>query len=1124
MKHTVTGMVLLALLFITFNTFAGLRFERFDSEHGLSQESITDIFQDSYGFIWIGTEDGLNRFDGYHFKVFRHQRDDLNSLSDNYVTEITQDSDGTLWVATYNGGLNRFDHATEQFHRLKNASDNPHSLPSDRLFCMTINPQDQLWLGLLGEVAILDINSGAQAKFSQLTLPLDKQPSLRKSRVVNIEFDFDQSVWIATEGSGLYHYKVKQQSFDHYLFEADNPSGLLDNKVQDVYLDSSDNLWIATGNGLSTFDRDTKQFNHFRHDPNDYNTLSGNLINAVIEDNANRLWVATSTGLNRFDEKNQNFIRYLPDISNKNTLTTGFVDRLAVSKDNVLWVGLKTNGLNKVNLNAEQFNLNRTNVTNPNALSGNIIWALNESHDGNLWIGTEEGGLNYFNRTTGHFSHYRHDINNPNSIASDRIYSVLEVAPGKVWIGTVDKGVDFFDVQNNKVTHYRFDMNDPNSLSNDTVLKIFKDSKQNLWVATRSGLNRFDPQKQHFIRYLHDENNPHSIGDNLVGDIFQSDPNTLWLATAGSGLNQLDITSEKFTRFTHNSENQSSIISNTVMAITSAGNNKVWLSTMGGLDRFDLSTQTFEHVLKLDHSLYAALQADDEHIWFNSNQGLSKMHLPSGQIVSFDSNDGLQSNEFNFGAHLKTSDGTLFFGGIAGLNYFQSDDIVVEQSAPNVTLTGLKLFNKPVNISAQTQTDFTLSRAIYLLDKLELSYLESLITLTFSSLDYANPEALQYQYKLDSDDGDWIDADAKSASATYTNLSSGNHLFMVRAKRKNGVWGTPTQLQIEVTPPPWRSWWAYSLYFLIIALVVSDFFYQRHLKFQAIEESRQQLADINENLDDLVTQRTKELSETLGALKNTQDALIESEKMSSLMGVVVGVAHEMNTPLGIATTALSHMRLDIENLVDKVKSKQLSRKDLEHFTQSGSEALDLASGNLHRSILLIGKFKTLSENNHQEQRQQVSMSKLLQHVIDCQHGKLASSKIEITLDCPDGLYLHTYPILLGSILEQLLENTIIHGPIDDRTLKVTISAYCQNGDIHLIYSDNGKGLESQTGDQLFEPFYTTKRGTDCTGLGLSIVYNQVIHQLSGNISYCSSPDEGLTLKINFAQQPTNSED
>ncbi|MCJ8274471.1 MAG: hypothetical protein MJK04_34375, partial [Psychrosphaera sp.] len=595
-------LIFLALFCIQLPLYAAsaLRVSSYDIEDGLSQETILCIYQDRHGFMWFGTEDGLNRFDGKHFKVFKHQPGNLNSLAQNKITAITQDSTGTMWVTTAMGSLHRFERDTEQFTLFKN-----EQFKGSSTSAALLNFNDsQLWVGQSNEIARFDINT---QQFEQLKLPsTSPSPSSNQkssspatnstssSEIYTMKQDHNGNVWIGTVGNGLFLYLTKQQQFKHYLHEPENPTSINSNTIKKVQIDSSNTLWIGTNNGLARYNPKTDDFERFVYDKNNPKSLGGNSVNAIIEDNQHRLWVGTYNGLNAMEPSTHQFTRFNPDYSRKNALTNGLIDALYVSRDNVLWIGLSANGLNKYNLSAERFNLTKMNNTAINssqrtasqryASSGkNVIWALAEDHKDNLWIGAEGGGVSHFNRADNSYRHYQKDENNPNSLSSNRIFSLLESSPGIMWVGTFDAGINILDTHTNTVTRFSHDPADPHSLGHNMVLTLFKDSNDNLWVGTRGGLSLYDPVNRRFDNFTHDSANPHSISNNLIIDIDQSDPQTLWVATATGGLNEMNIKTKKFRQYYPQQPHSNGEKNQTLTSITPSIDGELWVTSTTGI-------------------------------------------------------------------------------------------------------------------------------------------------------------------------------------------------------------------------------------------------------------------------------------------------------------------------------------------------------------------------------------------------------------------------------------------------------------------------------------------------------------------------------------------------------------
>lgn len=826
-------VTILLVLSIPANLYAAetnVEFEHITTDQGLSQSSGLCIFQDSQGLMWFGTQDGLNKYDGYTFTVYKYDERDSYSLSDNWISSIYEDSSGTIWVGTDGEGLNKFNRETEQFTRYTHDSDNPNSLGASRVLSIYEDQSNQLWIGT-DEGGLNKFNRETE-QFTHYTHNPDNPNSLSNDTIFSIYQDKLGTLWIGTGGGGLNKFNPETEQFISYTHDPDNLNSLSNDTVLSIYEDHSGNLWIGTnGGGLNKLERETGQFTHYTHDPDNPNSLNHNTVSSIVEDRFGNLWLATSswygnsygTALDKFDPKTNQFTHYTHNPDNLNSLGDNIVPSILKNDSEIIWIGTGFNGINKFDAKKRKFSHYRNYPTDPYSLASNRIFSLHEDHSGSLWIGTADTGLDKFDPTTKQFTHYKHDPNNPNSLSGDIVWSVYEDRFGSLWIGPQEGGLDKFDPKTGQFTHYKHDPNNPNSLSDNTVASIYEDHLGTLWIGTfKGGLNKFDRKTEHFTHYKHDPNDPNSLSDNTVWVIYEDQSGTLWIGGYGQGgLNKFNRETGQFTRYTHDPNNPNSLSYDRIDALYEYPAGTLWIGTFGGgLNKFDIATETFTHYTVDDglpsNSVIGILADDNGNLWLSTGKGLSKFNPETETFRNYDVDDGLQGNEFDgVKAHFRSRTGEMFFGGLNGFNSFYPDQVKDNPHIPPIILTDFKKLNQSVK----------LDKAISQIKEIKLSYKDKFIGFEFAALDYTNPKKNQYAYKLVGFDKDWIYAGTQR-TATYTNLDGGTYIFRVKGSNNDGVWNEEgTSIKIIISPPPWKTWWAYTLY--VIALVAAVLGYVR---------------------------------------------------------------------------------------------------------------------------------------------------------------------------------------------------------------------------------------------------------------------------------------------------------
>ena len=848
-----------------------VRFEHLTSEDGLSQNAGLDILQDRRGYLWFGTGDGLNRYDGYSFKIFKHDPEDPTSISHNSILELTEGKDGTLWIGTWGGGLNRYDPVTETFTRYQHNPDDTSTLAEDNIYSILEDSDGNLWVGTLGGLDRFDPDTSTFEHFTHD--PADAN-SLSSNAVSLIFEDSKRQLWIATgangiEGSGLNRFDPVTGNVVRYQHDEADPESLASNNIADIYEAEDGTFWIATGgfslhgNGLDHFDPNTGKAEHYQYDADNPHSVGTNDLIELWGDSSGMLWIGTwSNGLNLMDlSKPGHFTRYVNDPFFADSLSGNEVWSLFKDRSGILWIGTSHNGINKLSPNIGQFSLYRNNPSDSTTLGANATGAFAEDPRGNIWIATWGAGLDRFDPQTGSFTHYRHDPDNPNSLSDDLFMAVHVDEYGTVWAGTLGRGLNRLNPTTSRVTHYLHDAQNPTSLADDNIATLIPDNQGGLWIGTFGGLSHYDPLTDSFTNYSNDPENPSSISHNMVVSLYIDSKDNLWIGTWGGGLNQLDLNNPdhadpKLATFIHYRnlpDDPASLSEDSVWTIHETGDGSLWFGTQLGLNQFDPIKKTFEHFTEkqgLPNNTVLGILGDDlDTLWITTNNGLAQFDPQSGKFIVYDSSDGLQSNEFNSNAYYRASDGTMYIGGINGFNKFDPEKIKPNPVPPQVVVTRFEVFNEllPVDLSGR--------------EPIRLSYKQDFISFEFAAFDFHAPQKNQYAYKLDGFNEYWIQA-GNRRYATYTSLPGGEYVFRVKAANSDGTWNeTGVAIPIIITPPVWQTWWFSGALIVLVAAAMAAGF---RIRLNSIREQ-------NVHLETLVSDRTFELRSTNKLLEKEVD-------------------------------------------------------------------------------------------------------------------------------------------------------------------------------------------------------------------------------------------------------------
>lgn len=863
-----------------------IRFYHVSIEEGLSQSSVNCILQDRKGFMWFGTRDGLNQYDGYRFTIYRNEPYNSNSLSSNFVNSIYEDASGTLWVGTRGGGLNRFDPATGQLVHYQNDPENPNSLSNNNVLSICEDPGESekvLWIGTENGLNKFDC---IEESFTCYKNDPDDPYSISDNNINVIYKDSSGTLWIGTRNGGLNRFDRAQKRFSHYENDPENPQSLNHNDVRSIYEDRSGALWVGTyGGGLNKLvtssDKGTPPtFICYTHDPNDPNSLSNDRVTSIYEDRMENLWAGTwNGGLNRFNREKKNFDHWLHNPKNPNSISNNYVWSIYEDRSGILWIGTSGGGINKIDRTRDKFRHYYHDPGNPNSLNNDEIWSIYEDKTGVLWIGTDVGGLNKIDREKERFTYYMHDPKNPFSLSYSEVRSIYE-DPGEtgnvLWIGTYRGGLNKFDRDKKQFTCYMNDPDNPKSLSSDFIVSIYGDSEGMLWIGTYGGgLNRFSRDKELFTRYMNDPENPKSLSNNFVHVIYEDRSGVLWIGT-DRGLNQFDRDKEQFVRYEYESDNPNSLSYNCVFSIYEDESGALWIGTFGGgLNKFEREKNKFTHYTEKEglsnNAIYGILCDDEGSLWISTNDGLSKFNPKTETFKNYDINDGLQSREFNRGAYHKSKSGEMFFGGVSGFNAFYPDKIKESPYTPPILITDFQISNQSVGIGG----DSPLKKHINETEEIVLSYKNNIFSFEFVALDYRIPDKNQYAYVMEGFEKDWNYV-GNRRFATYTALAPGDYTFRVKGSSSDGVWNEEgVSVRIKITPPFWKTWWFYLGCILGIIFSGIGIFRMR------VRQLRRHAKELKQT----VAERTGQLEEANLKLGEANEELMRLATHDSLTGI-----------------------------------------------------------------------------------------------------------------------------------------------------------------------------------------------------------------------------------------------
>ncbi|MCI0698590.1 histidine kinase [candidate division KSB1 bacterium] len=777
-------------------------FEHISLEHGLSQATVYAILQDGRGFMGFGTQDGLSRFDGYSFVVYRHSQTDSNSLPDNWIWCLYEDrfTPGVLWIGTQNG-LSRFDGVTNRFTTFKHNSQDGNSLSHNYIKVIYQDRAGRLWIGTEGGgLNRLDFRTGHVKRYQHDP----KNPnSLSHNRVTSIFEDDDGRLWIGTLGGGLDCLDPNTEKFTHYRADSKDANNLNSNHVMCLYADSTRRgiLWIGTyGGGLNRFDLKSKMFSRFEHDPDNPNTLSDNRVFDICSEASGALWIGTfAGGLNRYDPEKNIFTRFQNDPRQAQSLSADFVRAVFLDQSGNLWIGTHLGGLNKFDLKPKKFWHYRHDPHRPQSLQNDFVNAIHESPEGALWIGTNTG-LDKLEREGKAFQHLA--LLSPKT-SNGKIYiaAIWQQDASTLWLGTLGEGLLKYQITTGAVKQFKHDPQDAAGLSDNRINALHQSRQGTLWLGTWRGLNAFDLATEAVASFQPDPQNPNSLSHQEVLCIREDRKGNLWVGTNGGGLNKFDPMTKRFTHFVHDPQHPHSLSHNIVTAIFEDINGSLWFGTSDGLNHFDAEREQFVHYLEADGlpngKICGILGDSDGNLWISTWGGISRFNPTLRQFRNYDRADGLGGQSFRDGAAFHSPAGEIFFGGIHGLNRFHPQNVQDDQRPPRVVITSFKIFDMPAELDT----------AIAAIKTIKLSHRENFFSFEFAALDYTQPQKNRYAYKMEGFDKNWIQSGTRRY-ASYTNLDAGTYQFHVRGSNHDGVWNEQgAAVRLVITPPFWKTWW-----------------------------------------------------------------------------------------------------------------------------------------------------------------------------------------------------------------------------------------------------------------------------------------------------------------------------
>lgn len=832
-------------------------------QHVLENEDIVvgevrSILQDSQGFMWFGGWNSLVRYDGYDFKhiyltVEEGGREKL--MNSTNQTVLFEASDKTIWVGT-SVGLFKYSPEKSALKRIQNTAGQPSIVDKHIMDVAEIEGLGVV-VASLGAVFVFDLDGDSYRSFSYDPDKPAVDTAPHHPNVNKIFVDTHRQIWFGTD-LGLEKFDRVNRTFTLVVPDPaeDDP---LANWVKDIEPDGHGRFWLSTNKGLVNFDPVTHAVKRYQHDPEDKSSLGKNDVWDILTDSKGRLWVTTDQGgLHLYVPERDAFIRYQHNSGKANSLA-GNVVRTAFEDDNGdLWVGFYPEGIDFFDQTTTAITTYANDATNVNSLGLNSVLTVSEDEKGNLWLGLDGNGLDYFDRATESFTHYRHQPDNPNSLAANAVLTSLIDSQNVLWLGHWGGGMTRFDLNSREISRIPFMLYDDiptqsKNLNSRHVWAIYEDSRNDLWVGTHTGgLNKYDRDTGVFTHYWHLEDDPSTVNSEWIWCILEDSKNNFWVGTT-NGLALMDRDAGTFTRFEPDPNDPASVSEAYVLSLHEDKKGRLWVGTNVGLNLFNYDTKRFTAITTEDglnnDSIRTILEDENGVLWLGTANGVSSYNPETGKIKNFNRDGGELVGGFNYGSGVVNQGGEMIFGGVNGLRIYRPAELLDNMKKPPIAFTQLKVFSDVVGIDGPSGI---LSEDINHVEEIELDSDHSMFELHFSALNFRDSGKNQYAYMLDGFDEEWMDVGTQR-SAKYTNLDPGTYTFKVKASNNDGVWNEQgRELTVVMRPPWWKTWWAYSVYLMALALVVFGAIQVQRVK-------RKQVEELNLALEKMVVERTMEL-------------------------------------------------------------------------------------------------------------------------------------------------------------------------------------------------------------------------------------------------------------------------
>ena len=1057
-KKYIIYMLLLIILLITTNivyvsAYNNINFKNITSEDGLSQGTVETIIQDDQGYIWLGTNDGLCRYNGYEFKIYKHDEELENSITNNYIVDIKQDNSGNIWVGTANG-LSKIDTKTDLITNY-NMNDEEKSLSHYNIGDILITKSGDV---LVGTSDGLNIYNEKKDEFYRI---FNKDSDLSSQFIRSLAEDENQNIWVATN-NGIDKIDIKNNKNIISFKTGDGKFDISENDIYVVRYDPKGYIWAgALKEGLNRIDINTNEVKQYKNDDRDEKSLPGNHVKDILRDSSGNLWVGTDNGLAKYNEQTENFATYKNKIYDKTSLVNDEVFSIQEDESGLIWVGTYAGiSMFDPNTNIEHY---KKDPFDENSISDNPIHGIYEDKDGLLWVGTNSKGVNVINRKNYNVKHLN-KTSKDYPISDDNINDVVGI-DNKIFIATKN-GLNEVDKDLKTINIY----NTEDGICNNNITALFADSKKNVWIGTANGISVLNTNTNEIID-ITDILTNHNIEDKYIKVIYEDSKGNYWVGCfIDGGLVKIDPNKRTIENYRNKKEDKTSISSNNIRSIVEDKNGNLYIGTSYGLNKLNESNNTFERYSEKDglsnNTVYGLLVDDNNNLWASTNLGISKLDTNTMTFETFNIIDGFQGNEFNGRAYYKNKSGELFFGGINGLNIFRPNDINRSRYVPTVIFDEFK-------VNGKVYKD---------INNQEFKYNENTINISVFISNYKNTKNIQYMYKLEGVSDSWDIS--RSNNINYSYLAPGTYTLKIKARSYSGKVSDESAVKFIIKLPIWKSKAAILIYLIIITIVI----------YRTINSVKR--------LDNLVKNKTLQLTKEMEKNDKLLKKVIELEKRKN--NYFVNLSHELRTPLNVISST-EQLVTELNKSKDGIgKSKlngcmQVVRRNTKRLLNLINNIIDTAkieSGSYQlnireHDIVYIVEEATLSLKDYIERKgiELIIDPEMEEKIIKCDEHEIERCIVN------------------------LVSNAAKFTP-EGGTIEVTIEDLDEK--VKIIVKDTGIGIDKKYHDSIFNRFnQVIDQGAESkggSGLGLTIT-KQIIDMHGGQISVESELGKGCKFII-----------